>query len=212
MFTIYDNGEMSFRSTAEALNDKRKVDALAEAKLNPDTHDDNLFEDYLKSKNENNNSKEHAINAYRKVANLDTSEPVYHVEDVMSREPVSINLDASIKDTYELLKDKKVNQIPVLSSSGTIVGVIGRRFILDLIVDDIERASEVLERKLESISFDKVITVHPISDIRRVAKVMIDLRLNAVPVVNEFDTLVGVVSKTDIIEAVSHIPNFKLWS
>ena len=41
---------------------------------------------------------------------------------------------------------------------------------------------------------------------------MIDFKLHAVPIVEKNDILIGIVSKTDIIKAVSHIPHFQLWS
>ena len=41
---------------------------------------------------------------------------------------------------------------------------------------------------------------------------MIDFKLHAVPIVEENDILIGIVSKTDIIKAVSNIPQFQLWS
>ena len=52
----------------------------------------------------------------------------------------------------------------------------------------------------------------PNSALRKVAKVMIDFKLHAIPIVDEHDILIGIVSKTDIIKAVSHIPQFQLWS
>ena len=43
-------------------------------------------------------------------------------------------------------------------------------------------------------------------------KVMKDFKLHAIPIVEENDILIGIVTKTDIIKAVSHIPQFNLWS
>jgi CBS-domain-containing membrane protein len=41
---------------------------------------------------------------------------------------------------------------------------------------------------------------------------MIDFKLHAIPIVDKSGILIGIVSKTDIIKAVSHIPQFQLWS
>jgi CBS domain-containing protein len=41
---------------------------------------------------------------------------------------------------------------------------------------------------------------------------MLDFKLDAIPVVNEEDILLGIISKTDIILAVSKLPRFQLWS
>ena len=69
-----------------------------------------------------------------------------------------------------------------------------------------------LNRKIEDVYLPQLITADPITDIRRVAKVMIDFKLHAVPIVSEDGTLVGIISKTDIIKAVSNIPHLQLWS
>jgi CBS domain-containing protein len=58
----------------------------------------------------------------------------------------------------------------------------------------------------------EIITAEPISDIRRVAKVMIDFKLDAIPIVDEESILLGIVSKTDILKAVSFLPKLQLWS
>ena len=79
-------------------------------------------------------------------------------------------------------------------------------------MNDLENPHNILNRKLEDLYLPQLITADPITDIRRVAKVMIDFKLHAIPIVEENDILIGIVSKTDIIKAVSHIPQFHLWS
>ena len=65
---------------------------------------------------------------------------------------------------------------------------------------------------LTDIHLPQIITADPLTDIRSVSKVMIDFKLHAIPIVEENDILIGIVSKTDIIKAVSNIPQFQLWS
>ena len=62
------------------------------------------------------------------------------------------------------------------------------------------------------IKLPEIITVAPTVEIRKVAKVMIDFKLDAIPVVDENDILVGIVSKTDILKAISYLPKMQLWS
>ena len=71
---------------------------------------------------------------------------------------------------------------------------------------------ELLKKKIDDIKLLEIITADPISDIRRVAKVMVDFKLDAIAIVEENDILVGIVSKTDIIKAISHLPSLQLWS
>ena len=71
---------------------------------------------------------------------------------------------------------------------------------------------ELALKKYGTLSLAEVITTDPLSDIRRVTKVMVDFKIDAIPVVDENDIVLGMVSKTDIIRAVSKIPNFQFWA
>lgn len=208
MFTIYNNGSVGFRSTVDNLYDLKKTEAPNEVSLKPD--DDDLFQEFSNSKKQND--EEHALNVYKKIAHLDTAEQIFHVRDIMTTNLECIDKSSSLQDTYEKLKSVKVNQIPVVDFGKKIVGMINKKMILNLIMNDIQNINEILNRRIEDIYLDEVITTNPITDIRRVAKVMLDFRLDAIPVVNEDDSLVGIVSKTDIIKAVSYIPKLQLWS
>ena len=130
----------------------------------------------------------------------------------MTKEVFYIDNKSSIKEAYDLLHEKKIAQIPVISFGKKIVGMISKKIILNLIMADIENIQNVLDRKIEDISLPEIITAEPISDIRRVAKVMIDFKLDAIPIVDEESILLGIVSKTDILKAVSFLPKLQLWS
>lgn len=211
MFTIYNNGSVGFRSTADNLYTLENVDKLAGTRLKPDygiIHDYSSKED----KDQPNSPKKKAIDAYKKMANMDTSEQVYHVQEIMTLDVISINKGSTLQDAYDLLKEKKVSQIPVIDFGNKIVSMINKKFILNLLVDDIKYAEQTMKKRIEALELPDIITTDPISDIRRVSKVMIDFKLDAIPVVDEDDILKGMVSKTDIIKAVSHIPHFQLWA
>lgn len=209
MFAIYNNGSVGFRSTADNLYNLKNVEALSESRLKPD---EGFIQDFTNAQKEQKNLNESAINTYKKMANIDTTEPVYHVQDIMTQECIYINNQSTILNAYNVLKEHKVSQIPVVSFGKKIVGMINKKIILNLLMDDIENSKHIIDKKIEDIYLNEVITADPISDIRRVAKVMIDFKLDAIPIVDENDILVGIVSKTDIIKAVSYIPRLQLWS
>ena len=210
MFAVYNNGSVGFRSTADNLYNLKNVDEVADVRLKPDEG----FIQEMSKRNPNQGEKfgSEALNSYKKMANIDTLEPVYHVKDIMTKEVFYIDNKSSIKEAYDLLFQKKIAQIPVISFGKKIVGMISKKIILNLIMADIENIQNVLDRKIEDISLPEIITAEPISDIRRVAKVMIDFKLDAIPIVDEESILLGIVSKTDILKAVSFLPKLQLWS
>ena len=209
MFTIYNNGNVGFRSTADNLYELKNIDELSPARLKPD---EGFIQEFNKKNQGEKKSSENAISEYKKIANIDTLEPVYEVKDIMTRNCIYIDNESTIKDAYDSLKELDINQMPVVSFGKKITAMINKEQILNLLMNDIENSKNILKKKLNDVYLDEVITANPISDIRRVAKVMIDLKLDAIPIVDENDILHGIVSKTDIIKAISHIPHFQLWS
>lgn len=208
MFTIYNNGSVGFRSTADNLYNLKNIDESSESRFKPD---DGLIQDFSNNKN-NSQKNDEALNSYKKMANMDLSEPVYQVKDIMSTNLIYIHNQSTIQESYDLLKEYAIAQVPIVSFGKKIVGLISEKIILNLLMDDIENANTILEKKLEEVFLPEIITTAPISDIRRVAKVMTDFKLDAIPVVNEEDILLGIISKTDILRAVSHLPRLQLWS
>ena len=57
-----------------------------------------------------------------------------------------------------------------------------------------------------------VITADPVSDIRRVAQVMLEYHLQSVPIADDQDKLIGIVARSDILRAVMNDPPLTMWS
>jgi acetoin utilization protein AcuB len=210
MFTIYNNGNVGFRSTADNLYELKNIDELASTRLKPD---EGFIQQFNNKKDQGQKeSSGNAIEKYKEMANIDTLEPVYQVKDIMTRNCIYIDTGSTIREAYDSLNELDINQMPVISFAKKIIGMISKEYILYLLMDDIENSKNILNKKLDDLYLDEVITADPISDIRRVAKVMIDFKLDAIPIVDENDILHGIVSKTDIIKAISNIPHLQLWS
>ena len=212
MFAIYKNGSVGFRSTADNLYNLKNIDELSESRLKPDEGFIQLLADENKEDKNQKRNKDDAINLYKKMANIDTSELVYHVKDIMTKDCIYIDIQSTINDAYISLNKLDIDQIPLVSFGKKIIGMISKKMILDLLMDDIENSKYILNKKIDDIKLLEIITADPISDIRRVAKVMVDFKLDAIAIVEENDILVGIVSKTDIIKAISHLPSLQLWS
>lgn len=205
MFAIYNNGTVGFRSTSDNLYNLKNVEESQAIEFKPQ---EGFIEDFTK----HNKQNENALNSYKKMANIDTSDIVFHVKDIMTKDCIYIDIQSTINDAYISLNKLDIDQIPVVSFGKKIIGMISKKMILDLLMDDIENSKYILNKKIDDIKLLEIITADPISDIRRVAKVMVDFKLDAIAIVEENDILVGIVSKTDIIKAISHLPSLQLWS
>jgi CBS domain-containing protein len=210
MFAIYNNGSVGFRSTTDNLYKLKDIEDVQESRFNPD---EGFIEYFAKTNNKNNKKQDNnGLESYKKMANIDTSEMVFQVKDIMTKNCIYIDTQSTLQEAYNVLREFKIGQMPVVTFGKKILGMIDKKMILNLLMEDLDNSENILKRKIEDIDLTQLLTADPITDIRRVANVMIDFKLHAVPIVESNDILVGIVSKTDIIKAVSHIPHLQLWS
>ena len=214
MFAIYNNNGLSFRSTIDNLYNLSNVDSIARSRNNIE---EGLPKDHsLKNKKKlysNSSQVEEAQEAYKKIANIDTRVEVFHVKDIMTRQIISLYEDSTIQDAYNIMDEHNIRQIPVLNKqTGQITGMVFQDTILNLLVKDIDYAQSTLRKSLSSIDFSEVLTTDPLTDIRRVSKVMVDFSLTAIAVVDQDDRLQGIVSRANVLKAVANTPPLQIWS
>ncbi|MBP6163487.1 MAG: CBS domain-containing protein [Aliarcobacter sp.] len=208
MFPINRIETGGFGITTGNLYNVKNVNELSETKLKLD---ESFIQNFSNEK-DRAQKKDEALDTYKKMVNIDTSEPVYQVKDIMTKNCIYIHIESTVNEAYESLNSLDVNQMPVVSFGKKIRGMINKKMILELLMDNLENSKYNLNKKIEEIKLPEIITVAPTVEIRKVAKVMIDFKLDAIPVVDENDILVGIVSKTDILKAISYLPKMQLWS
>ena len=207
MFAIYNNGTVGFRSTSDNLYALKNVEELESARFEPK---EGLIQNF--SNELNKEKKDQFLNSYKKVATLDTLEPVYKARDIMTHDVIYARNDLTIEDIYYLIKEKKVSQIPITGFGKKIIGIVNKKIILSLLMNHLDDTQAILKRNIDDVYLPEVLTADPDSDVRDVVKVMLDLKLDAIPIVDDSDVLMGIISKTDILKAVANLPKLQLWS
>ena len=89
MFAIYNNGNVDFKSTTDDLYALKNIEKVQASHLRAE---DGYFESLIKQQNNGNSeSNKEALNSYKKMANIDTSEIVFHVKDIMTKDCIYID-------------------------------------------------------------------------------------------------------------------------
>ena len=207
MFAMYDDDGLKFRSTIDNLY---KINDIATAQaLKNDLNKEHSFKETLYKGKITKEAKE----KYKKIASLDTKVEVYHTEQLMITDIKTIDETITIQECYNMLEEYNLAQLPMIDkSSKHIKRIVSRIDILSFIMADLEYTEQNLLKTVDNLPSRAIITTDPISDIRRVCKVMIDFELNAIPVVDQEDNLVGILSRADIIKAVSNLPHLEIWA
>ncbi len=143
--------------------------------------------------------------------------PLSRVADVMSRHVKTVTPEMTVLQAWELLGQEGIGQAPVLSQTGELVGLLTRAELLNL-----ERLPQpdapalvwraLLLQPVSAVMLSPVPAVSEDTDLRRVARVLLDTRLPGLPVVSDEGQLAGFISRSDILQAVVHDPPLDLWS
>ncbi len=133
------------------------------------------------------------------------------VRDVMTTRVIAIPEDADFKQIAHMLAKFRVSACPVVSDSGAVVGVVSEADLLfkpaepDLPVG-LTRLRWKLgeESKATAVTADQLMTspaetVTPETPVAVAARVMQDRRLKRLPVVDDENHLVGIISRVDVL-------------
>lgn len=213
MFAIYNIQGRRFRDNLENLKKVHQPHTTEKSDFHMDIAQDETVIIQGSSSNEQVEAvAQKGAKAYRDMLHVNDRTPICHVYQLMSHPVATILINASIEDAYRYFMEHNFNQMPVLNQRNQIVGLITLKGLLKFMTIDGKEVHFLENKKVSDVMSTEVITADPVSDVRRVASVMLEYRLDGVPIVNTDDHLIGIVSRSDIIRAVINDPPLSLWS
>lgn len=208
MFSIYGMTGQVFSGTLEAMNRvyplARARNARGVAKDGEDIGVENLTTPLPLHQD--------AVRAYRKMLPEDLERgPLIHAGQIMSHPVTVLHQGSAVAEAWRVLQRRGIHQAPVLDDTRRLIGMVNERDLLTVIDIDGDRVLENLKRRVSDVMTTPVVAAVPVTDIRRIAAAMLEGGLSAVPIVNESEYIVGIVSRTDVLRAVITDPPLSMW-
>ena len=147
--------------------------------------------------------------------------------DIMTREVVTIQAEASVEALAKLLEEHRIGGAPVLDRNGALVGVVTQSDLVQrsrdlelppaLNILDIhlfletpshfkKRLEKLLGGRVKDVMTENPHSVAPDSPVNEIARLMSSQGVHTLPVL-EGGKLVGIVGKLDLIRGVAHPGN-----
>lgn len=139
------------------------------------------------------------------------------VKDAMTTDVVTVQPGTSLKDAARTLVERKISGLPVVDVAGELVGIISEGDILFRERGEVESVGGPLAWLISPRQFQELekldarvvgeamttpaITIGPERPVTAAAALMIDRGVNRLPVVNRRGTLVGIVTRADLVRA-----------
>jgi len=131
------------------------------------------------------------------------------VRDYMARAPISIPVDTPVFKALAIMKNNKIRHLPVVSDKGKLLGMVTEKNLFYLApspatsLSIFEINSLMAEIKVAE-AMKEIPPVSPDTTLEEAALLMREQRTNGIPVV-EGDTLVGLITESDIFEALAKL-------
>ena len=128
---------------------------------------------------------------------------------VMTRGPATVEESAPVSDAAAEMAAGGFRHLPVVDASGALVGMISERDLRSLLGTDIVRfadatADVLAEPVLEAMTPDPV-SLPPTATLAQALEVFADERIGAIPVVDDADRPVGIVSYVDLLWTIREL-------
>ncbi len=133
------------------------------------------------------------------------------VRDLMTPEPVTVTVETSVKEALGRLARLGITSMPVIDDRHRLCGIVSEA---DLIRDVVARDPRAQERPVEvepmfpPHTVDEVYTraaasVRADDDVAKAVELMTALSAKSLPVVDDRGHLVGVLSRSDVVQALA---------
>lgn len=124
------------------------------------------------------------------------------VVDLMTPDPVTVTANETIGRVAELMDESNIRQVPVVKGR-ELIGLITdrdvRAFVSRSLADSPDEYEKARRAPVGDLMTTEPITLSPDEDLREAIEVMIEEKFGAIPVVDEVEGLVGIVSYVDVL-------------
>ena len=120
------------------------------------------------------------------------------IKNLMSEDVINIDKDQNLSDALKLLRKHNVSRLPVTNNK-ELVGIISERDIANKLGSSKYESMPASRLHISSVMVKDVFTVPQTMQLGEVAGLMLENGIGSVPVMDEDDKMVGIVSKADFV-------------
>lgn len=146
------------------------------------------------------------------------------VADIMTTDPIVVNLNTPLQEAISILADKKISGLPVVDETGKLVGVISESDLMwqesgieappyIMFLDSViylknparynKEIHKALGQTVAEVMSDRPVTIQAHQPVPEAARIMHDKKVRRLPVVDDDSKVIGIVTQGDVIKMMS---------
>jgi len=117
---------------------------------------------------------------------------VKRAENGMILDPITLHKDSRVEDAFGIMKEFNIGGIPVVNNNNELVGIVTNR--------DLRFEKDVNRPIDEVMTKENLVTTTEFTDYEKAAEILQKYRIEKLPVVDEKNKLIGLITYKDIIK------------
>ena len=132
------------------------------------------------------------------------------IQDWMAKDVMTVDENTSLMRATRIMKENSIRRLPVVSH-GKLIGIITDRDVKDASPSkttslDIHELYYLLsEMKIKDVMTSTPMTLSGKETLEKAALIMLNSRISGLPVVDDNDHLIGLLSETDVLRGFIHM-------
>lgn len=128
----------------------------------------------------------------------------------MTTELITIGPEQSVVDAHKSMLENRIRRILVVDTAGALVGIVSQRDVLNLLPSALDGSSAGTSSLAGSTKVGDIMTcapmcVNPLTPLETVAQLMRQHKIGGMPVVDDNEALVGIITESDIFSAFMEV-------
>ena len=135
--------------------------------------------------------------------------------DIMSSPVVTLPVTSSLAQAWDVVHSRRFRHIPILGAEDGVVGMLSDRDLfrgaMESVLSRTTGSKKQAGGSIHSLISRPVLVASPEAELRALARVLLEERIGALPIVSEAAGLVGMITRSDILRALVAHPDFDQW-
>lgn len=144
-------------------------------------------------------------------------------KDIMNRQIITVTAEMTVDETARILLDNKISGVPVVDDQNKVIGIVSETdliyrekhlhlpsfiSILDGVIflestKDLEhQVRKIAAYKVKDVMTKKVLTIHEDTELVDIVDMIVEKKINRLPVIDGEGKLMGIVTRSDILRHI----------
>ena len=136
-------------------------------------------------------------------------------KEIMSSPVITLPITASLSQAWDVVHSKRFRHIPILGADESVAGILSDRDLLrgtmEAFLAGTTWSTKQVESPIRNLVSHPVLVAAPDAELRAIARVLLEERIGALPIVSEAEGLVGMITRSDILRVMVAHPDFDQW-